>query len=190
MTTYFLNRLIRHICLLKFLRIPAANLCFRPVLLLLIFLYPIFHFIFTPIQEIRYEVLFGWFFGHVTRHYFPNQGQNHQCPLQWKWEVLTMDHVCEIITLDKKKLRMWHKTVLEKITSIKILWTSVLQRWFRFSDPQASKKNAGFLDSTNQPLMQIPGHITPALHLNLFIYSIEIIVLVYSNICYKTQKRR
>ena len=105
-TTYFLNRLIRHICLLKFLRIPAANLCFRPVLLLLIFLYPIFHFIFTPIQEIRYEVLFGWFFGHVTRHYFPNQGQNHQCPLQWKWEVLTMDHVCEMITLDKKKLRM------------------------------------------------------------------------------------
>lgn len=120
----------------------------------------------------------------------PNQGQNHRCPLQWKWEVLTMDRVCEIITLDKKKLRMWHKTVLEKITSIKILWTSVLQRWFRFSDPQASKKNAGFLDSTNQPLKQIPGHITPALHLNLFIYAIEIIVLVYSNICYKTQKRR
>lgn len=82
------------------------------------------------------------------------------------------------------------QTILEKITSIKTLGTLALQRWFRFSDLQASKKNAGFLDSTNQPLMQIPGQMTPDLHLHLFIYTVEIIVLVYSNICYKTRKSR
>ena len=38
--------------------------------------------------------------------------------------------------------------------------------------------------------MQTSGHIIPDLHLNLFIYTVEIVVLVYSNIYYKKTKKK
>lgn len=47
------------------------------------------------------------------------------------------------------------------------------------------RKNAGFLDSTNQPLLQILGHTDPRSASESVIYTVETIVLVYSNIYYK-----